>query len=299
MQNLIVLTFIVMTCGLFAQDFNELSTNLAEQAKAKDAANKTVAVLSFDFIGENSQSESVKKEVQKLIKAAIIKNTKFTLVASEVVEQIEKEVYEKQSSGLIDHKMKARIGFGYGVKAIISGQIKYKPADGSTQIIAELTDTETHEAIASAELNTTQFSKELDKSVVLKEKGMQAALFSTVIPGVGQMYKGKSVRGSIFLVAEAGLIVGALIFNSQYHAAIKDRDAVYPYSYNFANPDAAYNKYDDDAKSAKNLTNAFWIGVAVAHLYNIYDAYTVEPENLSTAFFYDGQKAGLNLAWKF
>jgi len=113
------------------------------------------------------------------------------------------------------------------------------------------------------------------------------------------MYKGRSLRGSLFLGIEAGLIAGAIIFNSQYDAALKDRNAVYPSAYNYANPDAAYNKYDDDAKSAKNLRNAFYIGAAVVHLYNIYDAYTVEPENLDISGYYDGGKVSMNLAWKF
>jgi len=185
------------------------------------------------------------------------------------------------------------------VKAIVSGLIKYKPEDGSTQIIAEITDTETHEAVASAEINTARFSKELDKSVVLREKSYKAAGLSALIPGVGQMYKGSAVRGTIFLAAEAGIIAGALVYNSKYTAAKKDRDAVYPNSYNYANPDAAYNKYDEDMNKYKNIANGFWIGAAVVHLFNIYDAYTLLPDGWKVEAMGGMDYGKVKVSWNF
>jgi len=299
MKKILTLLLMSISCLVMADEFTELAGKLAAQAKSKGANGKTVAVLPFEFIGNNSQSESVTREVQKLIKSAIIDNTSFTLVASEVVDKIEKEVYEKQSSGLTDPKMRARIGKGYGVKAIITGLIKYKPADGSTQIIAEITDTETHEAIATAEVNTEKFSRELDKSVVLKEKSVKAATFSALLPGVGQMYKGSAMRGSLFLAVEGGLIAGALVFNSKSTAAKKDRDAVYANSYNYNNPDAAYNKYDDDVNKNKNIATSFWIGAAVMYLYNVYDGYTLLPDGFKLEADSGSDYGKLQLCYEF
>jgi len=195
---MVVVTLIIAFQIILGNEFDDLSKKISNGASLKKFDEKTVAVLKFDFEGKNQNSVEIITEVQKLIKMSLLKENKFIIVGRDVLNKIEQEVYAKQSNGLTNSDMRAKIGKGFGVKGVISGVIRYKKNLKYAQIFAELTDTETHETIASAEIITTRFNKELDNSIVKNEMDLKALGLSTLLPGVGQMYKGKSLRGAIF-----------------------------------------------------------------------------------------------------
>lgn len=292
---LLLLICIVFGINAYADEFSFKIENMLNNAMKKGFSTKTVAVLKFDFANtNNNNSKSVQEEILKIVKHNILNSkSNLILVGRDVLDKIEKEVYEKELDGFTDRKTSARIGEGLGVKGIISGTIKYKPELKNTHITIELTDTETHEVISSEVIITDQFNYELDNSILIKENAVKALTFSTIIPGLGQMSKGHSLRGSLFFAAEAGLIAGALIANGNISNASSDRD----------NPEniSNWDFYNDRANKWKNIRLGFFIGATAIHLYNMYDAYAVSPvvKNLSTAVLLDKDKMGISLAYQF
>ncbi|MDD4204845.1 MAG: hypothetical protein PHH55_02090 [Candidatus Delongbacteria bacterium] len=132
-----------------------------------------------------------------------------------------------------------------------------------------------------------------DFEYIFKEKAKKAALYSGLIPGAGQIYKGRSLRGSLFLGAEAGLIAGIFIADGNMSDAIDDRD----------DPEnlLVWDFYNDKVSKWKNIRTTYYIAAAVVHLYNIYDAYSVTPllKNLEASAVIGKDKLGLSLVYKF
>lgn len=128
---------------------------------------------------------------------------------------------------------------------------------------------------------------------IFSEKAKRSAIFSGIVPGVGQMYKGRSIRGSIFLAAEAGLIAGILISDRNMSDAISDRD----------DPEnlLVWDFYNDKVSKWKNYRTVYYLAAAAVHLYNIYDSYTVTPllNRIETAAVIGKDKIGLNIVYKF
>lgn len=99
----------------------------------------------------------------------------------------------------------------------------------------------------------------LDTEIILPKKPALALAFSAVIPGGGQYYNERWLKGLIFSAAELGLVYGAVI------------------NYNSYSQDAVTNA--NDLQYAKYFT---WFGAAV-YIYSLMDAYV--DANLS--FFPD------------
>jgi hypothetical protein len=128
---------------------------------------------------------------------------------------------------------------------------------------------------------------------IFKEKAKKAALYSALLPGVGQIYKERPVRGSIFLGAEAVLIAGILIADKNMSDAIDDR----------GDPDnlLVWDFYDDKVSKWKNIRTSYYIVLAAVHIYNVYDAYSVTPllKGLETTAVIDNDRIGLNFSYRF
>jgi hypothetical protein len=132
-----------------------------------------------------------------------------------------------------------------------------------------------------------------DFDYIFKEKAKKAALYSGLLPGTGQIYKGRPVRGSLFLGAEALLITGILIADKNMSDAIDDRNDP-------ANL-LVWDFYDDKVSKWKNIRTSYYVVLAAVHIYNIYDAYSVTPllKGLETAAVIENGRFGLNFTYSF
>jgi len=59
------------------------------------------------------------------------------------------------------------------------------------------------------------------------------------------------------------------------------------------------NYYNDLADTWQTYKMGYFIAVGVIHLYNMYDAYTVMPENLEMNAYFNEDKVGLNITYNF
>lgn len=128
---------------------------------------------------------------------------------------------------------------------------------------------------------------------IFKEKAKKATIFSALAPGVGQIYKGRPVRGSIFLGAEAGLIAGIFIADRNMSDAIDDRDD--PQNL------LVWDFYNDKVSKWKNIRTTYYIAAALVHIYNVYDAYSVTPmlKGFEPSAMIGEDRIGLNLVYRF
>ncbi|MBN2857790.1 MAG: hypothetical protein JXN63_05250 [Candidatus Delongbacteria bacterium] len=128
---------------------------------------------------------------------------------------------------------------------------------------------------------------------IFKDKAKKATIYSAIVPGVGQIYKGRPLRGSIFLGAEAGLIAGIFIADRNMSDAIGDRDD--------PNNLLVWDFYNDKVSKWKNIRTTYYIAAALVHIYNIYDAYSVTPmlKGLETSAMIGEDRIGLNLVYRF
>lgn len=128
---------------------------------------------------------------------------------------------------------------------------------------------------------------------IFKEKAKKATIYSALVPGVGQIYKGRSLRGSIFLGAEAGLIAGIFIADRNMSDAIGDRDD--PQNL------LVWDFYNDKVSKWKNIRTTYYIAAALVHIYNVYDAYSVTPllRGFEPSAMIGKDRIGLNLVYRF
>jgi len=89
------------------------------------------------------------------------------------------------------------------------------------------------------------------------------ALALSIVPGLGQMYKGQKVKGWVILGGEAGLVAMAVYFN---HRARN-------YAHDFDKADAAIApSYRSKKKSWQNIRNVAIAGACGLYVYNLLDA---------------------------
>jgi hypothetical protein len=99
-------------------------------------------------------------------------------------------------------------------------------------------------------------------------KNSTALLLSLFMPGTGQMIKRHYIEGVSTLLAEGGLLTGALITHSEmrYWQICMEENDVH------------YNFYKRNMESQKVLSRSFFGAAAALYLFNIYRAYTMKPK---------------------
>ena len=136
-----------------------------------------------------------------------------------------------------------------------------------------------------------------DKFVIQDNSNTNAALLS-IIPGVGQLYKGENLKGYGILGTEAFLTAGALVSHKYYKKYQKNADDGVPFA------DSWHSKATS-CKVARNIMVGAFAGVWV---YNILDAAILPGGSRVLVRKPDGQKltispstssAGLALTYRF
>lgn len=104
-----------------------------------------------------------------------------------------------------------------------------------------------------------------DEFSVTSPNGAAPALMS-IIPGIGQFYKGQKVKGLILFGAEAACVIGALYCENQRSDNVK-KMATYP---------RQVKEYSDKANDWKTRRNIMWGVAGAVWVYNMIDAIAVK-----------------------
>ncbi|MFH1865228.1 MAG: DUF5683 domain-containing protein [Candidatus Eisenbacteria bacterium] len=152
-----------------------------------------------------------------------------------------------------------------GVYEILATKTGYADWTGSTSVSAGRTD--------SLFIRMTRKSQ------------MATGLRSAILPGWGQFYAGQTLKGTVFLLAEAGAVTGALIADSKREDAMRIHERAIR-AYNSADQvdeiEAAYdemlNAFDDVERWHENRKR--WIYAAGAvWIANVLDATLLVPSD--------------------
>ena len=193
------------------------------------------------------------------------------------------------------------------VETVETYEMEYKTDVSSEKFYARLVDEywefqsssglyEYHALFAVSEPGQTPVFDEFN---VTSPNGAAPALMS-IIPGVGQFYKGQKVKGLVLFGAEAASVIGALYCENQRSDNVK-KMATYP---------RQVKEYSDKASDWKTRRNILWGVAGAVWVYNMIDAIAVKgkpkviikPNKQSTLSFVpiaNPQYAGLTLTYNW
>jgi hypothetical protein len=107
----------------------------------------------------------------------------------------------------------------------------------------------------------------------------EAAIYSTVFPGLGQFYAEKETKGILFLTTEITALAGSFVFNSEMKR-FNQKYKTYIQDYNNAKSteEAIHarnniNHTYTDIETAETIRNIFIGSAIIIWIYNIFDAY--------------------------
>jgi len=152
-------------------------------------------------------------------------------------------------------------------------EMEYKTDVSSEKFYARLVDEyweyqsssglyEYHALFAVSEQGQTPV---FDEFSVTSPNGAAPALMS-IIPGIGQFYKGQKAKGLILFGAEAACVIGALYCENQRSDNIKKMET-YP---------RQVKEFSDKASDWKTRRNILWGCAGAVWLYNMIDAIAVK-----------------------
>lgn len=112
-------------------------------------------------------------------------------------------------------------------------------------------------AISNPGVTTPSF----DQFVLTRKYGIKP-VFMSIIPGLGQIYKGEAAKGYSFLGVEAAMVVSIIYSSDRVHHWIKQAKQ---------NPEF-YDSYDSKAKSFRDWRMFCFIAGGGLYIYNLLDA---------------------------
>lgn len=165
---------------------------------------------------------------------------------------------------------------GSGADDRITYRISFPKGDGQAEVYAQLVD---EWSSFSDDINTWGFEfhqlyavsehagavPEFDSFSVTRDYPAKAALMS-IIPGLGQIYKGQSGKGYAIMASEAVLVGGAIYsaVEMAHYNRLSKNDAVYGGSFR------------SDVTTFRQLRNVCLIAGGALYLYNLIDAAVVK-----------------------
>ena len=146
--------------------------------------------------------------------------------------------------------------------------------------------------------NTSSYGGSYDDTIFVTAK-YPGAGFMSLIPSVGQFYKGSVIKGSFILAGEIAAVSGIILCENTRASYIKKMSEQPKYA-------AEYNSLADSWETSRNVC----IGAAAAvYVYNLIDAFTavgakyIVVQNgraaISAAPYADAHSVGMGIAIKF
>jgi len=135
--------------------------------------------------------------------------------------------------------------------------------------------------------STVSFGDENDRTLEIQlssKTRLKAAMRSFILPGWGQTYSDKKIKGSMIKVLQASSIISTLFFEVKYRNAVDNyNDALKNYNIhnkNFDEKDIYWSIVDDkyrEVNSSYERRNIFLLTTGAIWLYNILDAIFAFP----------------------
>lgn len=175
------------------------------------ASKHAVGILPFTNVGDETQKLRVGEVLATLITQRLAKSKTVRVAETQDMARILNEI-RLGSLGVIDSKTAVKTGAIVGAQLMLSGSVL--PAGEVYQLAVRLNDVETAQTLGTFTVEVPRRRLiALSRDVYNLHQGWyEAPLRSLLIPGWGQFYNERPVRGTLYLASTAALLSSAAFF---------------------------------------------------------------------------------------
>ena len=225
MLSRVLCIFLLVSTVLYANSSNSAKSKIIEVSGPmldKVPAGATVGILPFENTLSN-EPDAGTSTAELVVNVATSKGVK-------VVERAQlNKVLEEQSliaSGVVSDEGAAETGELLAARYLVTGRIS--ELMGERLVAIKLVNTETGEVVDSKNVSLgADAFKSMQKELLGEATQTSAVIFrSAIVPGWGQMYAGKTVRGSIWTGAFFTSVATGLVTSMQASSKFDDYEVV-------------------------------------------------------------------------
>lgn len=242
--------------------------------KYAQPASKPVGVLPFTNVGDEAQKLRIGELLSSLVTQTLVRSRRVRVAETQNVDRILQEI-RLGTLGVIDTQSAVKVGSFVGAQLMLSGTVI--PAGEVYQVAVRINDVATAESVGAMTVEVPRRKLiALTRDIYDIHQGWyEAPIRSLLIPGWGQFYNNRAVRGSLYLGLTASLLGGAAAMRVSADRA-RDR-------YNEADALSAARRYDTYEKRVTWSNRLVIAGVSLWAL-NVVDAAVFGPvEDLDVA----------------
>ncbi len=225
MLSRVLCIFILVSAALYASSSNSAKSKIIEVSGPlldKVPAGATVGILPFENTLSN-EPDAGTSTAELVVNVATSKGVKIVERA-----QLNKVLEEQSliSSGAVSDEGAAEIGELLAARYLVTGRIS--ELMGERLVAIKLVNTETGEVVDSKNVSLgADAFKSMQKELLTEATQTSAVIFrSAIVPGWGQIYAGKTVRGSIWTGAFVTSVAAGITTTIQAGAKYDDYLAV-------------------------------------------------------------------------
>ena len=252
--SFLVLFFIFCPEFILADQLKSELAKLSSRINDKIATTNSefkFAIMNFKDIGSKTKEKKISKEVTGLLSHIINENKRFKILSKNDLYSAIREIKKSQSRPLKRNDLFAACR-SIGAKGLIGGAVVDKGKN--YQLIIRIIDVNSGGIIFS-----DKFNFEINSI-----SSIGASTLSFFIPGLGQMYKKRKIRGWLFLATEVGLATTAALMYNKNDVAIQNMDN--------ATSQEKIDEYYDESLLSHQIHNICIYTAAGLWFYNILDA---------------------------
>lgn len=242
--------------------------------KYAQPASKPVGVLPFTNVGDETQKLRIGELLSSLVTQNLVRSRRVRVAETQNVDRILQEI-RLGTLGVIDTKSAVKVGSFVGAQLMLSGTVI--PAGEVYQLAVRINDVATAETVGAMTVEVPRRKLiALTRDIYdIRQGWYEAPIRSVLIPGWGQFYNNRPVRGSLYLGLTAGLLGGAAAMRVSADRA-RDR-------YDEATSENAASRYDTYEQRV-TWSNRLFIAGASLWVLNVVDAAVFGPvEDLEVA----------------
>lgn len=169
---------------------------------------KPVGVLPFANVGDEAQKLRIGELLSSLVTQELVRGRRVRVAETQNIDRILEEI-RLGSLGVIDTQSAVKVGSFVGAQLMLSGTVI--PAGEVYQLAVRISDVATAETVGALTLEVPRRKLiALTRDIYDIHQGWyEAPLRSLLVPGWGQFYNNRPVRGGLYLGLTAGLLGGA------------------------------------------------------------------------------------------
>jgi hypothetical protein len=231
------------------------------------ARGRPVGVLPFDTVGEEARKLRIGEAMGTLVTQALVQSRQVRVAETQDIERILQEI-RLSTLGIIDSRSAVKVGNMVGAQVMLSGTVI--PAGEVYQVAVRLNDVGTAQTLGAATVEIPRRKLiALTRDVYNIHQGWyEAPVRSLLVPGWGQMYNDRPVRGGLYLGGAVLLLGGAAVAAVQADRRLE--------AYHEAGRDTAEARFTSYEKAVK-LSNGLLIAGAALWTLNVIDAAWAGP----------------------